>query len=395
MNVLIGITAGIAAYKIPFLIRSFSKAGMDVKCIMTPDSVDFLSPLVVSTLSKNPVGISFWNKDSGEWANHVAYGEWADVFVIAPCTANTLHKMASGACDNLLLATYLSMRSKTIIVPAMDLDMYQHPSVRRNMDQVTADGVTIIPSTHGELASGLVGEGRMEEPEKIFEFVMDFCKVGQDFSGTTAMVTAGPTFEPIDPVRYIGNHSSGKMGFALAEALAERGAKVILIAGPHSLNVKNKNIQLVSIVTADEMLKEVQLVWDSVDVGIFAAAVSDFKPKHLSTQKIKKGDDPFTVEWEQNPDILAWAGTHKKGNQFIVGFALETENEEVNALEKLKKKKASCIVLNSFQESNPVFNADYNKVTIFDESGNRSELPLLRKNELANEILDRIKIQRK
>jgi len=395
MNVLIGITAGIAAYKIPFLIRSFSKAGMDVKCIMTPDSVDFLSPLVVSTLSKNPVGISFWNKDSGEWANHVAYGEWADVFVIAPCTANTLHKMASGACDNLLLATYLSMRRKTIIVPAMDLDMYQHPSVRRNMDQVTADGVTIIPSTHGELASGLVGEGRMEEPEKIFEFVMDFCKVGQDFSGTTAMVTAGPTFEPIDPVRYIGNHSSGKMGFALAEALAERGAKVILIAGPHSLNVKNKNIQLVSIVTADEMLKEVQLVWDSVDVGIFAAAVSDFKPKHLSTQKIKKGDDPFTVEWEQNPDILAWAGTHKKGNQFIVGFALETENEEVNALEKLKRKKASCIVLNSFQESNPVFNADYNKVTIFDESGNRSELPLLRKNELANEILDRIKIQRK
>jgi len=395
MNVLIGITAGIAAYKIPFLIRNFSKAGMDVKCIMTPDSVDFLSPLVVSTLSKNPVGISFWNKDSGEWANHVAYGEWTDVFVIAPCTANTLHKMASGACDNLLLATYLSMRSKTIIVPAMDLDMYQHPSVRRNMDQVTADGVTIIPSTHGELASGLVGEGRMEEPEKIFEFVMDFCKVGQDFSGTTAMVTAGPTFEPIDPVRYIGNHSSGKMGFALAEALAERGAKVILIAGPHSLNVKNKNIQLVSIVTADEMLKEVQLVWDSVDVGIFAAAVSDFKPKHLSTQKIKKGDVPFTVEWEQNPDILAWAGTHKIGNQFIVGFALETENEEVNALEKLKKKKASCIVLNSFQESNPVFNADYNKVTIFDESGNRSELPLLRKNELANEILDRIKIQRK
>jgi len=395
MNVLIGITAGIAAYKIPFLIRSFSKAGMDVKCIMTPDSVDFLSPLVVSTLSKNPVGISFWNKDSGEWANHVAYGEWADVFVIAPCTANTLHKMASGACDNLLLATYLSMRRKTIIVPAMDLDMYQHPSVRRNMDQVTADGVNIIPSTHGELASGLVGEGRMEEPEKIFEFVMDFCKVGQDFSGTTAMVTAGPTFEPIDPVRYIGNHSSGKMGFALAEALAERGAKVILIAGPHSLNVKNKNIQLVSIVTADEMLKEVQLVWDSVDVGIFAAAVSDFKPKHLSTQKIKKGDVPFTVEWEQNPDILAWAGTHKKGSQFIVGFALETENEEVNALEKLKKKKASCIVLNSFQESNPVFNADYNKVTIFDESGNRSELPILRKNELANEILDRIKIQRK
>jgi len=395
MNVLIGITAGIAAYKIPFLIRSFSKAGMDVKCIMTPDSVDFLSPLVVSTLSKNPVGISFWNKDSGEWANHVAYGEWADVFVIAPCTANTLHKMASGACDNLLLATYLSMRRKTIIVPAMDLDMYQHPSVRRNMDQVTADGVNIIPSTHGELASGLVGEGRMEEPEKIFEFVMDFCKVGQDFSGTTAMVTAGPTFEPIDPVRYIGNHSSGKMGFALAEALAERGAKVILIAGPHSLNVKNKNIQLVSIVTADEMLKEVQLVWDSVDVGIFAAAVSDFKPKHLSTQKIKKGDVPFTVEWEQNPDILAWAGTHKKGSQFIVGFALETENEEVNALEKLKKKKASCIVLNSFQESNLVFNADYNKVTIFDESGNRSELPILRKNELANEILDRIKIQRK
>lgn len=395
MNVLIGITAGIAAYKIPFLIRSFSKAGMDVKCIMTPDSVDFLSPLVVSTLSKNPVGISFWNKDSGEWANHVAYGEWADVFVIAPCTANTLHKMASGACDNLLLATYLSMRRKTIIVPAMDLDMYQHPSVRRNMDQVTTDGVTIIPSTYGELASGLVGEGRMEEPEKIFEFVMDFCKVAQDFSGTTAMVTAGPTFEPIDPVRYIGNHSSGKMGFALAEALAERGAKVILIAGPNSLNVKNKNIQLVSIVTADEMLKEVQLVWDSVDVGIFAAAVSDFKPKHLSTQKIKKGDVPFTLEWEQNPDILAWAGTHKKGNQFIVGFALETENEEVNALEKLKKKKASCIVLNSFQESNPVFNADYNKVTIFDESGNRSELPLLRKNELANEILDRIKNQRK
>lgn len=316
MNVLIGITAGIAAYKIPFLIRSFIKAGMDVKCIMTPESVDFLSPLVVSTLSKNPVGISFWNKDSGEWANHVAYGEWADVFIIAPCTANTLHKMASGACDNLLLATYLSMRKKTIVAPAMDLDMYQHPSVTRNIAQLAQDGVTFIPSTHGELASGLIGEGRMEEPEKIFDFVLDFVGNQHDFVGKTALVTAGPTFEAIDPIRYIGNHSSGKMGFALAEALAERGAEVVLIAGPNALRTKNKNIKVISIVSADEMFKEVQSIWELVDLGIFAAAVADFKVKNIAEQKIKKSEGPLDLEWVQNPDILAWAGAVKKKTKF-------------------------------------------------------------------------------
>lgn len=389
MRILIGITAGIAAYKIPFLIRHFIKAGAEVKCIMTPASSDFISPLVLSTLSKNPVGIEFWNTSNGVWNNHVEYGEWADVFLIAPATANTLQKMAQGACDNLLLATYLSMRSRTIVAPAMDLDMYQHPAVKRNLNQLIADGVIVIPATVGELASGLAGEGRMEEPEQIFEFVLRFLNYNnQSLSQKKVLITAGPTYEPIDPVRFIGNHSTGKMGFALAEVCANRGAQVVLVAGPNHLKPQSHNIELISVQTADDMFEVVKNHWETADIGIFSAAVADYKPLKKEEHKIKKHDGKLNLELTPNPDILNWAGHHKKDKQIVVGFALESNNEKENALEKLHKKKASFIVLNSLKESGAGFGGDTNKVTIFGEQGECLEVPLKSKKDVASAIMD-------
>ena len=390
MRILIGITAGIAAYKIPLLIRLFINAGAEVRCIMTLDAKDFVSPLVISTLSKNPVGIDFWNKDTGEWNNHVEYGEWADVLLIAPCTANTLSKMASGACDNLLLAVYLSMRNKTIVSPAMDLEMYQHPTVKRNIAVLTADGVHVIPPDHGELASGLSGEGRLPEPEIIFEDVVKYLSIDQDLLNTQVLVTAGPTYEAIDPVRFIGNHASGKMGFALAENFAARGASVTLITGPTVLRIEHKGVQTIHVTSAVEMFEAVQRHWVDMDLGVFSAAVADYRPTNPAEEKIKKTNETLSIELIKNPDILAWAGEHKTATQRTIGFALETNNAVENAMEKLSRKHADAIVLNVIEENEKCFNSDTNKVRIFDVKGLSLELPTASKAKIAQGIVDYI-----
>lgn len=390
MRILIGITAGIAAYKIPLLIRLFIKIGAEVRCIMTPDAKDFVSPLVISTLSKHPVGLDFWNKDTGEWNNHVEYGEWADVFLIAPCTANTLSKMASGSCDNLLLAVYLSMRNKTIVSPAMDLEMYQHPTVKRNLALLTADGVHVIPPDHGELASGLSGEGRLPEPEIIFEEVVKYISPSQEYLNTRVLVTAGPTYEAIDPVRFIGNHASGKMGFALAENFANRGALVTLITGPTALRTEHKGIQTLHVTSAMEMFEAVQMHWEGMDLGVFSAAVADYRPIHKAEEKIKKTEDALRIELIKNPDILAWAGEHKASTQRTIGFALETNNAVENAKDKLARKHADAIVLNVIEENENCFNSDTNKVRIFDVNGLSLELATASKARIAQGIVDYI-----
>ena len=388
MRILIGITAGISAYKIPLLIRKFIKEGCEVRCIMTPDSKDFVSPLVISTLSKNPVGIEFWNKETGSWTNHVAYGEWADVFLIAPCTANTLHKLAQGACDNLLLATYLSMRHNTIISPAMDLEMYQHPTVKRNIEQVLLDGVHVIPPDHGELASGLSGEGRLPEPETLYHEVMAHLAPKKDFLNIKVLVTAGPTYEAIDPVRFIGNHSSGKMGFAIAENFASRGAEVTLITGPTALTSSHERIHCVKVTTALEMFDAVKNHWGESQIGVFAAAVADYRPVQIAEEKIKKTSEDLSIELIKNPDILSWAGLNKSAKQRTIGFALETNNADQHATEKLARKNADAIVLNVMEENEKCFNSDTNKVRIFDVKGLALELPVASKTKIAQGIID-------
>ncbi len=390
MRVLIGITAGIAAYKIPFLIRLLIKQGADVRCIMTPDAIDFVSPLVISTLSKHPVGISFWNRETGEWTNHVEYGEWADVFLIAPCTANTLHKLSQGACDNLLLATYLSMRCKTLVAPAMDLEMYQHPSVQRNISQLISDGIQIIPPDKGELASGLIGEGRLPEPEVLAQFLNTFLLKDGEFNGKTVLITAGPTYEAIDPVRFIGNHSSGKMGFALAQVFLDKGADVILIAGPNHLEINNARLKRIDVIDAHEMLEKVKLFWSKSNIGVFAAAVADYRPKEKLDSKLKKTGEELTLQLVKNPDILEWAGQNKTTGQRILGFALETENGDENAKEKLKRKNADAIILNTLHENDPVFNSETNKVRIFDVHGKLTEIPHASKRKIAEGIANYI-----
>lgn len=388
MRILIGITAGIAAYKIPLLIRKFIKEGVEVRCIMTPDSTDFVSPLVVSTLSKNPVGIEFWNKETGFWNNHVEYGEWADVFLIAPCTANTLTKLAHGACDNLLMATYLSMRNKTIIAPAMDLEMFQHPTVKRNLELVIRDGVYVIPPEHGELASGLNGEGRLAESETLYKEVMSHLSPKKDLLNVQVLVTAGPTYESIDPVRFIGNHSSGKMGFAIAENFAARGAWVTLISGPSILECSHERIERIQVTSALEMYDAVKNHWHRMEVGVFAAAVADYRPVEFSDQKIKKSSNELHIELVKNPDILSWAGLNKSSIQRVIGFALETNNAEEHAADKLVRKNADAIVLNVMEENEKCFNSDTNKVRIFDVNGLVLEIPLASKTKIAQGIID-------
>ena len=390
MRIIIGISGGIAAYKIPFLIRLLKKSGAEVKCILTPSAVDFISPIVVSALSNEPVGIDFWNKETGEWNNHVAYGEWADLLVIAPATANTIAKMATGACDNLLLATYLSMRNKTLVVPAMDLDMYKHPSFLRNIEQLTKDGVTILPASEGELASGLFGQGRMEEPEIILRKIQEILKTKTPLLGKTVLITAGPTHEAIDPVRFIGNSSSGKMGFALAETAISLGAKVVLISGPTNCILTHDALEIIHVTTADEMLAGVKSKWEACSMGIFSAAVADYKPAKASDTKIKKVDDVLHIELVKNPDIVSWASNNKKENQLTIGFALETNNEKENALEKLSKKNMNIIILNSLNEKGAGFEKDTNKITIFDSKGDTKIFDLKHKKSVAIDIFDYI-----
>ena len=391
-RILLGITGGIAAYKITFLIRLLKKQGAEVKCILTPSAVDFISPLVVSTLSGNPVGIDFWNKDDGSWNNHVEYGLWADVFVIAPLTANTMSKMVHGSCDNLLLATYLSMKTKSIVAPAMDLDMYAHPSTQRNLTQLELDGVVVIPVGSGELASGLEGDGRMAEPETILEAIEVYTgKSNNDFLGKKVVITAGPTYEQLDPVRFIGNYSSGKMGFKIAQEFLNRGADVTLVAGPTKLTLENAHLDLIKVRSAEEMFSAVQNIWGNCDLGVFAAAVADYRPKNEATEKIKKKSDDMTIELVKNPDILNWAGQQKRDNQYLVGFALETENLKENATKKLIKKNLNMIVMNSLKDSGAGFGVDTNKISILDNRNNLQSFELKPKEAVAKDILDYLK----
>lgn len=392
-RILLGITGGIAAYKIAFLIRLLKKSGAEVKCIMTPASSDFISPVVVSTLSENPVGIEFWDKNDGTWNNHVEYGLWADLFVIAPLTANTLSKIANGSCDNLLLATYLSMRAKTLVAPAMDLDMYAHATTQRNLKQLENDGVHVIPAESGALASGLEGEGRMAEPEIIlasieyhlnraFEAILDRRSV---------LITAGPTFEALDPVRFIGNHSSGKMGYRIADELSSMGAEVILISGPTQQKVRNRDIEMIQVSTADQMFKEVQKLWPMSDFGIFSAAVADYKPKEQEIKKIKKNKEELSIDLVRNPDILKWAGDHKSNQQTLVGFALETNDLLENGRKKLISKNLDFIVLNTLQDKGAGFGVDTNKISILDSHNNLEEFELKPKAEVAKDIVSYLK----
>jgi phosphopantothenoylcysteine decarboxylase/phosphopantothenate--cysteine ligase len=388
-RILLGITGGIAAYKIATLIRYFIKSGAEVKCIMTPASVDFISPLTISTLSKNSIYQSFWDAKTGEWSNHVALAAWADVFVIAPCTANSLAKLVSGQSDNLLITTYLSAKCPVFIAPAMDLDMYKHPTTKRNIQSLIDDGNYILPAQSGELASGLSGKGRMMEPEDILKEVRQFFDTveTQDFLNKQVLITAGPTYELIDPVRFIGNHSSGKMGVEIALELSRRGASVTLILGPSKLKPKHPNLNCIEIQTAEEMLLEVQKAWSWQDFGIFCAAVADYRPKIVASEKIKKSEHSFSLELIKNPDILLWAGENKE-KQVLIGFALETENESTNALAKLKKKNLDAIVLNSLKNAGAGFGGDTNKITIFGKDNKSLEFQLKSKREVAKDIVD-------
>jgi phosphopantothenoylcysteine decarboxylase/phosphopantothenate--cysteine ligase len=386
-RVLLGICGGIAAYKIALLIRLLKKSGAEVKCIMTPASCDFISPLTISTLSENPVGIQFWNKHDGTWFNHVEYGIWADVFVIAPLTANSLSKLATGAADNLLMAAYLSMKAPVMVAPAMDLDMYRHETTLRNIETIKKDGVVIIPAESGELASGLVGEGRMAEPETIVTWIEEHFTQSQEWSGRKVLITAGPTYESIDPVRFIGNHSSGKMGFALAESLLNAGAEVILVTGPSKLSLEHNALSLIRVQSANEMLETVQTYWGKMDAGIFSAAVSDYRPKNPAIKKIKKKEDTMTIELVKNPDILAWAGTVKQEHQRLVGFALETNDARINAADKLAKKNLDFIVINTLEDEGAGFGYDTNKVAILDNHNNFTSFELKSKKSVANDII--------
>lgn len=390
-NILLGISAGIAAYKSATLVREFIKAGANVKVVMTPASKDFVTPLTLSTLSKNPVHSSFYNEDdeNAEWNNHVALGLWADYFIVAPATANTLSKMANGTCDNLLLATYLSAKCPVYFAPAMDLDMYKHPSTTNTFNTLKSFGNVMIPATSGELASGLVGKGRLAEPEDIVAFMEANILEGLPLKSKKILITAGPTYEALDPVRFIGNHSSGKMGFEIAKASANLGAEVILITGPTHQKVNHSLIQVIPVVSAQDMYDAAHEYFKTVDVAILSAAVADYKPKEISTHKIKKKDTTLTLELEKTKDILASLGAIKT-NQLLVGFALETDNELEYAKGKLKKKNLDLIVLNSLKDKGAGFKTDTNKVTIIDNKNNINAYELKSKAAVAGDILNLI-----
>ena len=390
-KILIAITGGIAAYKINTLVRDFIKNGAEVQVILTPSAKEFVSPLTLSTLSKRKVFSEFSSQD-GEWNSHVDLALWADVMLVAPCTANTLAKMVNGICDNLMIATYLSAKCPVFIAPAMDLDMYIHPSTEQNLKLAEEYGNIIIPAEEGELASGLIGKGRMAETETIYKTIANFFNSEQkkSLAGKTVLVTAGPTYEAIDPVRFIGNHSSGKMGFAIAEEAEKRGAKVILISGPTALST-NKNISLEKVNSAKEMYNTVFQHFDNTDTAIMSAAVADYAPKEIAQEKIKKNDEEMTITLVKNPDILKTMGEKKK-NQFLVGFALETQNEEENAKGKLVRKNLDMIVLNSLKDSGAGFKNDTNKIKIITPS-EQKDFTLKSKEDVAKDILDFVEEQ--
>jgi len=390
-KILLGITAGIAAYKTAILVRLFIKLGAEVKVIMTPASKDFITPLTLSTLSKNPVHSAFYSKeDENElWNNHVDLGLWADYMIVAPASANSLSKMANGICDNLLLATYLSSKCPVYFAPAMDLDMYLHSSTKENLKKLQSFGNLLIPPTSGELASGLVGEGRMAEPEDIVLFIEHDILGKLPLKGKKVLVTAGPTYEAIDPVRFIGNHSSGKMGFAIANAAANLGAEVYLISGPSNEQIKHSLVHRIDVISAEEMYTAAHSYFNGIDIAILSAAVADYKPKKTATQKIKKTAASLEIQLVPTKDILASLGAIKK-NQFLVGFALETNNEVENAKGKLKRKNLDAIVLNSLQDKGAGFATDTNKITIIGRDLVLKTFELKSKADVAEDIMEAI-----
>ena len=390
-KVLLAVTAGIAAYKTAHLVRLFIKSGAEVKVIMTPASKDFITPLTLSTLSKNPVHSTFYEKDEENelWNNHVELGLWADIMLIAPATANTLSKMTNGTCDNLVLATYLSAKCPVYFAPAMDLDMYKHPSTKNSLEALQSFGNCMIPATSGELASGLVGEGRMAEPEDIVEFIEKDIASKLPLRGKKILITAGPTYEAIDPVRFIGNHSSGKMGFEIAKTAANLGAEVILISGPSFQKAVHSLIHRVDVKSAEEMYQACHTYYAEVDIAILSAAVADYRPKNVANQKIKKKDTALTIELEPTKDILKSLGENKK-HQLLVGFALETNNELENAKSKIERKNLDLIVLNSLQDKGAGFATDTNKITIIDADFNQKQFELKSKSEVSKDIINEI-----
>jgi len=386
-RILLGISGGIAAYKCCTLVRLLVKAGAHVQVILTPDAKEFVSPLTLSVLSKNPVLSAFSNQD-GVWNNHVDLALQADLLIIAPATANTIGKMAQGLCDNLLLATYLSASCPVYFAPAMDLEMYQHPAVKHNISQLLAYGNHLIPAENGELASGLVGTGRMAEPETIVQHLANYFDKDKKLKDKQVLVTAGPTYEAIDPVRYIGNHSSGKMGLAIAAVFADQGAKVILVCGPGVAPLsKSTNITRIDVSSAIEMHKACMQHFKKADFTIMSAAVADYRPEEIATQKIKKKGDRLDLHLVKNPDILFDLGAKKNKNQVLIGFALETQNEVEHAQDKLKRKNLDMIVLNSLHQKGAGFGTDTNKVTLLFQSKKSKNLPLMSKIEVAQEIV--------
>jgi phosphopantothenoylcysteine decarboxylase/phosphopantothenate--cysteine ligase len=386
-KILLGVTGSIAAYKAANLTRLLVKAGAEVKVIMTPAAVSFISPLTLATLSRNPVLIDLFENDT--WSNHVMLGRWADVMIIAPATCNTLSKMSNGLCDNLLLAVYLSATCPVLAAPAMDEDMWKHPSTKINLDKLAGFGNEILPVDNGDLASGLVGDGRMAEPEAIVDFLKQYFGTGDRLKGKKILITAGPTYEPIDPVRFIGNRSSGKMGIAIAEGLKKRGAAVTLVIGPTAQKLP-AGMEIINVNTASEMYNAAMAVFPAVEIAVLCAAVADYSIAEPASEKIKKGDQQITLTLEKTKDILRSIGEIKKDSQIVVGFALETDDEVNNALKKLNSKNADLIVLNSLQDKGAGFGHDTNKVTIFGKDGGVHQFNTASKTQVAEDIINTI-----
>lgn len=389
-KIVLGITGSIAAYKSAVLTRLLVKAGAEVKVVMTDSAKTFITPLTLSTLSKNPALSEFIKDESGQWNNHVDLGLWADAMIIAPASANTIAKMASGRCDNLLLAVYLSARCPVFLAPAMDLDMLQHDATKENLQKIASFGNHILDPAYGELASGLVGTGRMAEPEEIVAEIEDFFSRRQALKGKNVLVTAGPTHEAIDPVRFIGNHSTGKMGYAIAESLANLGAHVTLVSGPTAMHTSHPQVSVKKVMSAEEMYEACVAVFPQTDIAVLAAAVADYRPTVKADQKIKKKDENLTIELTKTRDIAASLGKIKQKNQMVVGFALETEHEQDNALKKLESKNFDMIVLNSLNDAGAGFGHDTNKITLIDRSGAVKKFDLKSKKAVARDIVSAI-----
>ncbi len=389
-KIILGVTGSIAAYKAAFFVRLLVKEGAEVKVIMTDTAKDFITPLTLSTVSKNPVLSTFTEGNQGEWNNHVELGLWGDALIIAPASANTIGKMANGLCDNLLLATYLSARCPVFVAPAMDLDMYQHPSVVANLQKLNTFSNHIIEAEHGELASGLVGTGRLAEPEHLVQELSRFFE-GEHSLKKKVLITAGPTYEPIDPVRFIGNHSTGKMGFALAEEAAKLGAEVTLVSGPTQLQTENSSINLVRVQSGKEMFEACESVYHDSDINIFAAAVADYAPKTVADQKIKKKDDTMDIQLTKTIDIAKELGAKKRKGQMNIGFALETNSELENAQKKIISKNFDMIVLNSLNDQGAGFGHDTNKISLIDNQNNIQHFELKSKKEVAKDIIHAIR----